>query len=102
MRTLLHNAGFALASMVMTLGAVVSAAPAHASVAQPDVPSVSVQVGDLNLDSPAGRATAERRIHAAADQVCNTASYSPSLSLRCRNEAIAGATRTLQTRVAAR
>jgi UrcA family protein len=71
------------------LAATASAAPAIAQSSD----SVAVGYGDLNLSSPAGREAFERRVGAAARQVCGE--YQPlelkmiALSRACRARALA-------------
>ena len=51
--------------------ALAASIPAAAVAAEPNVKSEMVRFDDLNLTSPAGIATLERRINAAARRVCN-------------------------------
>jgi UrcA family protein len=80
---------------VLALAAMASAfvsAPAFADV----VSTTAVQYGDLNLASPAGRQTLNRRISNAARSVCHVRSDDRSLASRiernkCYDRAVSGA-----------
>lgn len=55
-------------ALLVSLAAPLSATTANIVVR--DGPSLRVNYRDLDLGSTAGRATLERRIHSAADQLC--------------------------------
>jgi UrcA family protein len=103
MRSLYSNAMIAVASVVAASGLVAFADPANADV--PAVPQVAVQIADLDLASPHGRVTAERRIYAAVDQVCdqNGDDGDPlGPYAQCREQAITRAKAALGTKIASR
>lgn len=80
----------AAASGLFAAGLVAFAAPAHArSVPVDTVPQRIVASADLNLASPAGRATLERRVSAAASSVCSEA----TVPTQCRRDAMSRAMR---------
>ena len=80
--------------------------PAHATAraaatAAEAAPAVTVQYGDLNLDTPAGRAQLQHRIVRAAGDVCDdwrgvgTALQGQVAFSHCRNDAVSRATARL-------
>lgn len=101
MRSFLSNTAVAIASLVAASGIVAFADPANASAPTSDLPHVVVRIDDLNLGSSAGRSTAARRIHSAADKVCGFDGNMLSPSGQCRQKAIEGATQALDEQVAA-
>lgn len=94
MRSTFGNTAVAIASAVAGWGVIAFADPANASLPE-RAPAVVVSVADLNLDAPAGRATAARRIRTAADRVCRFDGDRIGPSGRCRAAAIADAERRL-------
>ena len=89
---------------VAVFAAALCAVPALAAPA----PQLWVAVGDVNLASAAGRATALGRIQAAAEAVCGPVQYSfdtrgseviaaRNTQARCVRRAVAGAVGQLQT-----
>jgi UrcA family protein len=101
MRTRLNTAVIAVASVVSAAGLVTFANPANADV--PAIVShVAIQTADLDLGSPAGRATAERRIHDAADRVCGSEADALGPTALCRDKAIRDADQSLAAMTAAR
>jgi UrcA family protein len=87
----------ALAAAALLAGAAVAVFGAGiASAAVPDdVPSLTVQYGDLNLDTDSGARTLYARLQRAATSVC-PAGFTRDLSAaaaerRCRDEAVARA-----------
>lgn len=99
MQTLLIKSVAAVASLLLTAGVVAFAEPASADVA---APRTVVQIADLNLASAAGKATADRRIQAAAAQVCGTDGSAMSPAGQCRADAITRARQALQIQLAQR
>ena len=88
-------------SIIFSVAAVAAAlastafAVAPAAAASPYERSTTVSYADLNLSSPAGQATLDRRIKRAAEQVCGS-EHDLSLKVRqvareCQSEVIAGA-----------
>lgn len=61
---------FAGASVALTLAMVTASAPASATALSSQYHQTSVQFSDLDLASPAGQKTLERRLNAAAELVC--------------------------------
>lgn len=59
-----------LAAPLAVIGAFGVAAPAAATAAQAETTSVAVAYGDLDVSSPAGAAALDKRIEAAASEVC--------------------------------
>jgi len=64
---------FAVGTGVMMFACVLAVGRAMAGAAGGDVPAVSVKFQDLNLSASAGVAVLYRRIHTAAQTVCNVA-----------------------------
>ena len=56
---------------ILATGAALLCGPARAASAGPEVPSIAVQYGDLDLTSDAGIKTLYRRLQVAAKQVCS-------------------------------
>jgi UrcA family protein len=100
MRRFLSNTAVAIASLAAASAIVAFADPANASAPANDVPLVLVHIDDLNLNSAAGRSTAKRRIHSAADQICGFDGPALSPNGLCRQKAIEGATQALDARIA--
>ena len=79
---------------LLTLAAL-AAVPSLPAIAQAPARTEVVSFADLELDTPAGRATLARRIRHAADQVCGTASdfdlVGQNRLFRCRADAVAAA-----------
>lgn len=92
MRTIFATIISTTASIGFTALAVAASAPAVAATVDA-MPHAIVQTSDLNLRSEAGKATAERRIDAAAAQVCATGERFATAS--CRSQARADARQTL-------
>ena len=76
------------------------ASSAHAATAaDSDTPRVEVHYGDLNLDTPKGRAKLAQRLSGAADEVC-TVETTRIDYIRCRDAAITRARLELAARAA--
>lgn len=84
------------ASLWLAGGLVAFADPALASAGLETPRQAQVVVADLNLASPAGHATAERRIRAAAASVCATEEFTADTT--CMDRAISGARQALDAR----
>lgn len=86
---------FALAAATAVLG---MPSPGQAQ----ELPTVRVNVADLNLLAPSDKAVLVRRIKAAVDKVCSTGDFAPDLysfvaRARCRATAHVGADRQVAT-----
>ena len=99
MRTVFTHAICTVASLALTAGFVVAAAPAAASVTEIAPPQAFVRTGDLDLRSSAGRATASQRIRIAAQRVCTIDGHL-AIDQSCRAKAIADAEHALAGKVA--
>jgi UrcA family protein len=102
MRNMLTKIAVVTASIALTAGTTFLAAPVHATIPQGDMPHAVVQIAGLDLQSEAGRATAERRIRSAVDQVCRTGVGHELASAGCRRMARESALRALAIQIAAR
>jgi UrcA family protein len=80
----------------LTAGLVAFANPANAAAPATDRLQRAVAIADLDLASPAGRATADRRIRAAADAVCEEGS--PAATQRCFDRVVADAHQAMAER----
>jgi UrcA family protein len=101
MRTIFSNMLFSAASLTLTAGLVAYADPGIASVPQPATAQTRVVYGDLDLQTAAGRATLDQRLHSAADQVCTTGAMTDRFeSGACRKQAIANAREALGAKTA--
>jgi UrcA family protein len=101
MRIVLTHTLFAVASAALTAGALLVSVPASAAT-QGEVLTRHAEVtyADLDLTTPAARATLQTRIHAAAGTVCaveDSDVASRLASAACRKQAIADATRRMDT-----
>lgn len=101
MRFALTQTLFAVASAALTAGALFVSAPASAATsAQILTRHAEVTYADLDLTTPAARATLQTRIHAAASAVCaveDSDVASRLASAACRKQAIAEATHRMDT-----
>ena len=88
------------AALVATLITIAAATPVRAETV-----SVPVAYGDLDLSTPAGVATLDRRVRRAADRICGIADIATRVQVaQCRHEVLASAhadVRTAQARQAA-
>lgn len=69
------NAAAVVAVGVLVIGSF--GASAQAAQRAPEVPSVAVNYGDLNLDTPAGVSTLYSRLRAAARKACDVREARP-------------------------
>lgn len=94
---------FARFTAALALAGAVLSSPAYAAV-DGDARSVTVRLGDLNLDSPAGRASLMQRIAHAAGAVCGRPDQrdltASRLSSSCRADAVADAMPQVQLALA--
>jgi UrcA family protein len=88
----------------LALGAIALSTSAAAQPIDDNAVARIVQYADLNLDSPAGMATLNGRIRAAADQLCSDYVISPVerpvVIGRCKAQVIRSAERQLEPRTA--
>jgi UrcA family protein len=90
--------------ILLSAALLLAAIPLAASAAEPR--SVAVRVGDLNLDSDAGRAVLRSRIDQAVETICGDVHMRTSWDVRaetisCTKAARAGATSQFDALVAA-
>jgi UrcA family protein len=95
MRSLFSKTVVAIASIALSAGTMSLAVPAYAQVGEGDLPRAVVRIADLNLQSPAGQLTAERRIRRAVDRVCRTDVGHDLSSGECRRKASDAARRAI-------
>lgn len=74
MTTLAKTFAFTLAAAGLAGAAITPALAAPAGPAPAERMTMSIATADLDLDTPAGQRTLDRRINAAARQVCRTIS----------------------------
>jgi UrcA family protein len=79
-------------ALIGSFGFAGNALSAPATASNPDVVSVKVAVGDLNLGDVAGAAVALRRIHNAAGSICGAAPYALDLDRTAAYRQCMGAT----------
>jgi UrcA family protein len=91
-RAILGTVGTAVCAGLCLLAATAPAAAAEA------VRTTTVSYADLNVHTPAGRATLDRRITDAARSVCSSANIGPAARVeeeRCVRNAVAAAKPTV-------
>ena len=60
------------------------------AAAAAETSQIQVSLGDLNLNRPAGQATAQARIHAAAVRLCGSMRYTAELRGWANSEPVSG------------
>jgi UrcA family protein len=94
MFTTAKNGLVALAATIAT-GAAIFCGPAQAGSAAPEIPTVKVHYGDLDLTADAGVKALYRRLQVAAKQVCRSLESHEIVRSRdhrsCYNRALAAA-----------
>jgi UrcA family protein len=99
MRTFWTDFLSAAASAALTIGIVAFATPAAANTTLGDTPRAVVTFQQADTATAAGRATIERHIRMAAENVCQTGDAGQQIAeSRCRSEAIAHAEHDLDAR----
>ena len=96
MRTFWTDLLSAAGSAALTIGIVAFATPAAANTTLGDTPHAVVAFHQADTATAGGRATIERRIRMAADNVCQTGDAGQRIAeSRCRSEAVARAEQDL-------
>ena len=93
----------ALANAALTAGAVFFCVPASAATPDMLTRQVAVSYSDLDLSTPADRATLQGRIHQAASAVCTAQGDDVAARIAssiCRKQAITEASRRMDTVIA--
>lgn len=102
-----HSRSINLRAVLSTMIAVsvLSCVAARAAELDVETHSVSVDLGDIDVFSPSGRAVAQDRIAIAATRACGGPAFTNLLTSggyeQCRNEAMSTARNDLDLRIAA-